>query len=183
MNAVPRERSCIGSRLRTKPAAAPLDSVQQGWFGIFCSAIYVTIPRAAPCSVHHLVSCLLVLFRPCKPNWAGRSSSSFEERRSRRHEHGPCCSRGFQHGFSVWIHVTVGVGAGCGVCGASDACPHLWCYTEKAPNAWQRRGTQKTKNTSPVVCLFCLRSGASTLNDRPAAWVSVESLHDFSTHA
>ena len=21
------------------------------------------------------------------------------------------------------------------------------CYTEKAPNAWQRRGTQKTRNT------------------------------------
>ena len=25
--------------------------------------------------------------------------------------------------------------------------PHLWCYTEIAPNAWQRRGTQKTRNT------------------------------------
>ena len=23
----------------------------------------------------------------------------------------------------------------------------FWCYTEKAPNAWHRRGTQKTRNT------------------------------------
>ena len=26
-------------------------------------------------------------------------------------------------------------------------CGWPWCYTEKAPNAWQRRGTQKTRNT------------------------------------
>ena len=30
------------------------------------------------------------------------------------------------------------------------------CYTEKAPNAWQRRGTQKTRNTYKrfMVCAF-----------------------------
>ena len=28
-----------------------------------------------------------------------------------------------------------------------STCPFLLCYTEKSPNAWQRRGTQKTRNT------------------------------------
>ena len=30
---------------------------------------------------------------------------------------------------------------------ASTAMEPPWCYTEKAPNAWQRRGTQETRNT------------------------------------
>ena len=57
------------------------------------------------------------------------------------------------------------------------------CYTEKAPNAWQRRGTQKTRNTynqpnrpnqqtaqtmhqaSPVVTCNCVRNpGGGTRN-------------------
>ena len=28
----------------------------------------------------------------------------------------------------------------------------IWCYTEKAPNAWHRRGTQKAGNSYMIGC-------------------------------
>ena len=35
----------------------------------------------------------------------------------------------------------------CGLCVNGGGVLADVCYTEKAPNAWQRRGTQKTRNT------------------------------------
>ena len=46
------------------------------------------------------------------------------------------------------------------------------CYTEKAPNAWQRRGTQKTTNTFLRVTLI-----RDLIRDDPRRGIRVMQVH------